>query len=257
MNTLLLILSLLPIFVILLYIYRKDKYQKEPLRLLLKCLLFGAIAAFAIMSLPIPNNFHTSSMIANSFLQAFLSAAIPEEFVKYLFLYILIWYNKNFDEYFDGIVYATFISLGFAGIENIMYVFSAEGFAQSLYVSFTRAIISVPAHFLFAVSMGYYFSLAKFNPSKRAKYLWLSFLTAVLLHGTFDFILFLTDELSISENTTLATLLSLAFYFFDFWLWKKGLKLIREHARLSSLQNDELMSQNNSEVDDNDFEINN
>ena len=81
----------------------------------------------------------------------------------------LIWWDKNFDEYMDGIVYASFIGLGFACVENIMYVFSAsaESFQTGIGTSITRALLSVPAHFLFGVVLGYFLSLAKFQKEKR------------------------------------------------------------------------------------------
>ena len=69
---------------------------------------------------------------------------------------IVIWRNKNFNEPFDGIVYACFIGLGFAGIENIMYVFGNDTVGGALTTGVMRALLSVPGHFLFAVIMGYF-----------------------------------------------------------------------------------------------------
>ena len=100
------------------------------------------------------------------FYDSFLTAAIPEELCKFLIFMIFIWRDKNFDEYFDGIVYATFIGLGFACVENIQYVFS-YGFQTGV----VRALLSVPGHFLFGVVMGYFLSMAKFHPEKRGTYI--------------------------------------------------------------------------------------
>ena len=92
---------------------------------------------------------------------AFIVAALTEEGMKFLAFYFFFWKNRNFNERFDGIVYAVYISLGFAGIENILYVFTG-GYS----VGVIRALTAVPAHALFGIVMGYYFGMAKFNPGR-------------------------------------------------------------------------------------------
>ena len=117
-----------------------------------------------------------SAITKTVFFSAFLEAGMPEEFCKFVIFMLFIWRDKNFDEYFDGIVYATFIGLGFACVENIEYVFS-YGFQTGV----VRALLSVPGHFLFGVLMGYFLSMAKFHPEKRGTYLMSGLLLAKLL----------------------------------------------------------------------------
>ena len=140
---------------------------------------------------------------------------------------LIIWRNRNFNEFFDGIVYACFISLGFACIENIMYVFGAGSFFGSIGIGLTRALLSVPGHFLFGVLMGYYLALAKFDPQNRSKYLIYSLIIPMLAHGVFDYILMLTSSLS-EGIPFIGTILLVAFIYFDIKLWKVGVRKINE-----------------------------
>jgi protease PrsW len=184
----LLLLALAPVLVIALYIYFRDKYEKEPISLLIRALGTGILIVLPIdfaerlLVVVRPNFFHQFQALYN----AFIVAGFTEELFKFIGLYLLIWANNNFNEKFDGIVYAVFVSLGFAAVENILYVFH-----HGIQVGYVRAIISVPAHALFGITMGYYFGLARFLPSLRKKYLMHSFLYPFLLHGIFDFILML------------------------------------------------------------------
>ena len=156
---------------------------------------------------------------------------MPEELSKFLIFMLLIWRDKNFDEYFDGIVYATFIGLGFACVENIEYVFSF-GFGTGV----VRALISVPGHFLFGVVLGYFLSMAKFHPEKRSTYLWSGLLLAMVAHGLFDWLLMVTEYL----NPTIGTIIYFIFIWGDIKLWKLGLKYIskqQENSRQQAKEN--------------------
>lgn len=239
MNTLLLILSVLPVIVLLVYIYRSDKYEKEPLGLLAGAFGLGIVSVFVVVLLPLPDGYAPFSVNwLNAVFSAFCCAGIPEELVKFFFLYVLIWKNKNFNEFFDGIVYAVFISLGFACIENITYVFGNETFRSSVQVGIARAILSVPAHFLFAVIMGYFFSLAKFVPKHRLRYLLMSITLAILAHGIFDAILMIFNTVSDTFFGDIITVvLFVLFIYFDIRLWKIGLKYIKKHAEDSQFKN--------------------
>jgi len=184
----LLILALAPVFVIAIYVYMRDKYEKEPIKLLFKTILFGGLITYPVI---LTEKYLLSLKPELTggwpvFYDAFVVAGFTEEFFKFLILVVLIWKNRNFNEKFDGIVYAVFVSLGFAAVENILYVFS-HGEA----VGYVRAIVSVPAHALFGVTMGFYFGLAKFYRKNRLVYLFKALLFPVILHGIFDFILML------------------------------------------------------------------
>lgn len=122
--------------------------------------------------------------IGYAFGDAFLVAALCEEIFKLLAVYILVWKNPNFNERFDGIVYAVFVSLGFAMTENIMYVFS-----NGMSTGIARAFTAVPAHAMFGIMMGYYLGLAKFSKKGKLSLLLLAFFIPFLIHGIYDFIL--------------------------------------------------------------------
>ena len=182
----LIIIAIAPVLAIAFYVYIRDKYEKEPLKLLLLAMVSGVIIALPAI---LTEQFMTQLSYwifgdVSPFWNAFMVASLCEESLKMLALYLIIWKNKEFNEKFDGIVYATFVSLGFAGIENILYV-TEYGLTTGL----TRALTAVPAHAIFGVAMGYYFGLAKFYPKNRRRFLQLSFIFPFVLHGIYDFIL--------------------------------------------------------------------
>ncbi len=183
----LLLVSLAPVFVIGLYVYFRDKYEKEPLRLLLFALLAGGLTVIPV--------FFTEFFLegfsgmfpgyGQAVWKAFVVAGFTEEMFKFLALYLLIWKSPAFNEKFDGIVYAVFISLGFAAVENVLYVF--EG---GYNVGLSRALTAVPAHAVFGVTMGFYFGMARFYEKEQAKLKQKALFYPLLLHGFYDFILF-------------------------------------------------------------------
>lgn len=182
----LLIIALAPVLVIAVYIYFRDKYEKEPLGQLIKSLVIGCLIPIPIIYseqylMSIMPDFNGGWL---AFYNAFIVAGTTEELFKYLALFILFWGNRNFNEKFDGIVYAVFISLGFAAIENILYVFE-----HGETTGYVRALVSVPAHALFGITMGFYFGLARFYPRHRIILLFKALFIPIVLHGIFDFIL--------------------------------------------------------------------
>lgn len=210
----LILLAAAPVAIILMYVYIRDKYEKEPLGLLLKTLLAGALTTIPIMLVGswLANfNVYFSGLQLAAY-DAFFVAAVNEEFFKFAALVYLIWRHKEFNEKFDGIVYAVFVSLGFALVENIMYVFQ---YGQE--VAYTRAITAVPVHAIFGVTMGYYFSMAKFFEKRRTINFITALLMPVLLHGIYDFILMSQHEMYL-----------LIFIPFLFYLWRSGFKKMKE-----------------------------
>ena len=135
-----LFISFAPIILILIYIYKRDKYEKEPMGLLAKALAGGAIITLPIIFIEIflGDLFHSSNTIANAFYEGFVVAAFTEELFKYLLFVIIIWKNRNFNELFDGIIYAVFISLGFAAVEN----FFSFNIAKIIKAAFFKKLVS-------------------------------------------------------------------------------------------------------------------
>lgn len=220
----LLIASITPVLILLYLIFKKDK-NKEPTGLLAKCFFGGFLSIIialiiGLLMTYIGNAFQ--SPLFKSFYDAFFVAAIPEEFSKFIILYWIIWKSKFFDEHYDGIIYAVFVSLGFALVENILYVFES-----GIGIAFMRAILAVPGHGLFAVAMGYFLSLAKFNKqSNLQKYLVLSLVVPIGLHGTYDFLLMYSSNLS-KEDAGYAVILLIIFTIFIIFLWRFGIKKIK------------------------------
>ncbi len=154
--------------------------------MLLTGLFFGCIFAIPILFTELYLlNYAPKNIFFKNLYTSFIVASFTEEFFKFLAVFLLIWRNKNFNERFDAIVYSVFISLGFAGIEN--YLFVSNSVSSVLETSFMRSIISVPAHFFYGVFMGYYLSYAKFN--KDYYYFFISILVPIFIHGLFDFII--------------------------------------------------------------------
>lgn len=189
----LLLLSIAPAVSIGVSVYISDRYEREPISLVLKTLLLGALMVIPTLGVEtLLLTFNIFPGILGTAYISFIVAGFTEEFFKRAVVLQYIYRNKNFNERLDGIVYSVFSALGFAVVENIMYI--VFRFSNNAYVGLYRGILSVPAHAVFAVTMGYYISLAKFcrdcrNEEDRKKYLRKSLYMPVLLHGIFDFIL--------------------------------------------------------------------
>lgn len=220
----LIILSLAPVFIIAGYIYFRDKYEKEPIKLLLLALFSGALTVIPILFVEkfLSEFSNLFSGLAAAFWNAFAVAAFTEELFKFLALYLLIWKNPEFNEKFDGIVYAVFISLGFAAVENILYV-TGNGVGTGL----TRALTAVPAHAIFGITMGFYFGMAKFYEKEQKTLMTKALGFAILLHGIYDFILFTGIEW-----------LTIVFVAFLVYLYISGLKRVKQLSDQSIYKTD-------------------
>lgn len=188
MNVILIILSaLLPVAILLLYITRKDP-QPEPISWLLKSFIYGTSTVIPILIVEFLLKFilfgaeGNPSNIIGTTVEAFVVAALPEESFKLLALWLILRKNPYFDEHIDGIVYAVCVGLGFAAIENVMFI-AGEDSWQSVAIS--RALFAVPGHYAFAVLMGYYYSLYHFV-DKSTKNAILVLVAPVMAHGIYD-----------------------------------------------------------------------
>ncbi|EPZ38447.1 membrane proteinase PrsW [Anoxybacillus ayderensis] len=201
-----------PGLALLSYFYLKDEYETEPLSLVLRMFLYGTFLVFPLMF--IQHVLKVEHMLPNAFVEAFLSTSLLEEFFKWFVFYYAIYDHREFNEPYDGIVYGVSVSLGFATLENILYLF-----ANGVEFAVTRALLPVSSHALFGVIMGFYLGRAKFGlPKKEKNYIWLSFLLPFLFHGIYDYIL-LTQERWIYYM--------LPFMIFLWWLALRKVKLAR------------------------------
>lgn len=213
--------ALAPVAILLWYIYFKDSLQPEPTRLLIKAFCFGVLSVFLVFVTVYPLELLTgwglegSETISEAFVNAFCTAAIPEEAAKFLVLWLLLHKNAYFDEHFDGIVYAVCIGMGFAAFENLLYLF--QSYDSWISVAIVRALFAISGHFLYAVIMGYYYSLWYFRIKRNWQTFIMILLGPILAHGIYDGILF-----SINIDESLGVVFFFLFLFFFNKLRKVG-----------------------------------
>jgi RsiW-degrading membrane proteinase PrsW (M82 family) len=234
------ITAVVPVLILLFFIYKKDKFQPEPLGKLVWTFFVGCFSVIpAVLMETGLMQLSPGIPVLDELFTGYVVAGFSEELCKLMLLYWVIWKSPYFDEYFDGIVYAAYLSLGFACVENISYVFSSTDAAGT---ALMRGLLAVPAHFLFGVTMGYYLSLAKFDPRGRRRHLLHALLYPLLLHGTYDALLMVSGALGEAygeENAVvMATcgVLFIVFIVFDVKLWRWGLKRIKRLQERSKEQ---------------------
>ena len=216
------VLAVAPVLICLFYMYIRDQYEKEPWRLLATGVVMGLIITFPIMQsqgfvarfMPIAGQF------GEAVFTSFAIASLVEEGFKFVVLYFLVWRSRNLNEPVDGIVYAVFISLGFAGVENVLYVFNPQ--LGGLSTALMRAVVSVPAHGLFGVIMGYHFAIARFEPQNAGRRMLLAFFAPWLAHGIYNTILLSGHAYYL-----------VVFVPFLLMLWHGGFRKIRRHLEAS------------------------
>lgn len=183
--------SLAPVLFILIYIYYKDKHEKEPIWLLVITLILGAMITCPVFVFQetIKEWTHLSSASKGMYLLAycFLVPAFVEEMLKYAILRVFNYPLNEFNEPFDGVMYGVTVALGFAAFENILYVAT-----NSLLTGVFRMFTAVPAHAVCGAVMGYFVGKAKFRFSRitSIKEHFYGVALAILLHGMFDFFVF-------------------------------------------------------------------
>lgn len=206
LNRALWVAAVIPPLILLGYIYKKDKVEKEPPQLLALLALGGALAVLPALilerlGLSLASRLLPSGSIGYAAFVCFVVVALVEEGCKLFFLKRISWRHPDFNYRFDAIVYAVFVSMGFALVENLFYVAGDGTFATAI----VRALTAIPGHAAFSVFMGYYYGTAKTyqsaaelsqNPTRAAacrrlsqKQLRQALLVPVLLHGLYDFLL--------------------------------------------------------------------
>jgi len=205
------------------FVYLKDRYEREPAALLWKSFFFGVASVLITISISTILNpllpFNPFTIQGQAF-NAFILVALVEEFSKFIFIRGILYRNSNFNEPFDGIVYSVMVGMGFATLENIMYVLDG-----GIEVGFLRMFTAVPAHASFAILMGYYLGKAKFE-HKKSYYAIHALAVATLLHGAYDLFFFLEFVPGIWIGGVLSLIIGLV-------LSKKA---IRIHQKVSPFQ---------------------
>ena len=198
--TILLLAALIPPIFLVIKIYQMDKIEKEPVGLIVRLLIFGALTCIPAAFIEtfgerIISSFLTQGSMLYYLVEAFLVVAWAEEGVKHFVLKRLTWRHPAFDYHFDAVVYATAASLGFAALENVMYVMGVGSVSEGLSVAASRGLLSIPGHCIFGIFMGVYYGKAKHeelsgNIARAKSMMRLSMVVPVLLHGFYDFCLF-------------------------------------------------------------------
>lgn len=199
MGRLLLLISVIPVILILYFVYKKDR-NKEPAPLLAKLFIFGILSCILVLIIgsilsifvPLFNEETNNLNLVELLLYVFVFVALIEEGSKWIMVRFIGYNNKEFDEMYDIIVYSVFVSLGFACFENIGYVFLSGTALTGLAVGVLRGILAVPGHACYALYMGYFLSLAKKakkenNKSKEIEFKIYSILVPTILHGVYDY----------------------------------------------------------------------
>lgn len=227
----LLALALAPGIAIMVFIYLKDKYNREPIGHLFMSFFLGVLCAIPAVFIELYAsqllNNYVNIGLPHTLLNAFIVVALTEEYCKYFMLRRYAYTRRDFDEPFDGIIYSVMVSMGFATIENVGYVFQ-HGAGTGI----VRMFLSVPAHGCFAVLMGYYVGLAKFKTLNAPALRMYGLALAVLFHGLYDCFLFLSDNGLVAQYISggLLVIGALISYIIAFRL---SLKAIKKHQQLS------------------------
>lgn len=246
---LIVIVALLPVVFLFNYINKKDSGRPEPVGMLVKAFFYGVLSiavALALSHLLSALGFYVDEpeTVYDAVRLSFFGAAVPEEIAKFIMLWLLLRKSLHFDERLDGIVYATCVSLGFAAVENILYLVNNGD--DWLSVGITRALFAVPGHFFDGVLMGYYFSKVEFIPSHTTKDRIMVLMAPILAHGIYDSILFSISVLPMAS----LFLLPAFFYFCNKLRIVAGKKILRHLAAdnvnfAKSVVNDNFVLQEN------------
>lgn len=195
-----------PCVAIGLYIYLKDKHEREPIGLLLRAYMCGVLSiGITFLVSKLISLFITidEKDLTEQAVHAFLIVALVEEASKFLFVRGLLYNNVNFNEPFDGIVYSVMVGMGFATFENILYVLN-----EGVGVGILRMFTAVPAHACFAVLMGYFLGKAKFE-HKKSHYAFYALGVATLFHGAYDYCLFVQSMPGLWIGTLVALIVAI------------------------------------------------
>lgn len=199
MTALLIAIAIIPVIIIMMYVYKKDK-NKEPAGLLVQLFIGGVFSCFLVITISrlLTNVFpfmNPSDSFLDIFLYSFVGVALIEEVCKFLITYALGYRHKAFDEIYDMLAYAIFVALGFACFENILYVIGNETTTSALVTGLSRAITAIPGHACDGLFMGYYLSLAKVSAKRKNKIaernnILKSIFIPTAVHGVYDFCCF-------------------------------------------------------------------
>lgn len=183
-------LAIAPGLAISLFIFHRDAYNREPKLNLIISFILGGLSIIPAFFIENAFTGKFGNTPTDQAIMAFAVVAITEELCKFSVVRLYAYPRRSFDEPFDGIVYSVVASMGFATLENILYVTSSAQQGQGYQVALLRMFLAVPAHATFGVMMGYHLGRAKFNPGKTFRLTLLGLFWAIFFHGAYDTFLF-------------------------------------------------------------------
>lgn len=199
-NAILIVAAVIPAVALMIFVAKADKLEKESPRLLRNLVFAGILSALIALLVERVLSFILDKTVAETspaynVILYFIIVAGAEEGAKYLLMYRRTWKSPEFNCQYDGVVYAVFVSLGFALWENISYVLHFDGLSTAL----VRAVTAIPGHACFGVFMGIGYGIAKRydylgDRKKSVLFRILSLVVPMLLHGTYDYLTTLTDR---------------------------------------------------------------
>ncbi len=234
MVVILVLIALAPCLFFLWYFYHRDKYEPEPKKLIIKIFLLGALMVIPgiIIETVLGSGINKiTSGILNIFIMSFIIIAPTEELLKFFAVKRWIYRSLEFDEIMDGIVYTVAASLGFATVENIIYVIT-----HGVTVGIARALLAVPGHAFFGAIMGFYLGRAKFNRTKEKKLIIKGILLAIFFHGLYDFL--------VLTQTVLALLVIIIIIVLGFVVKKELRKAEKQSMQRLEEKKDDVMQKN-------------
>ena len=237
MAIILLILSIAPVVFFGFLIYKRD-FDKEPTGILVKLFICGVLSTIVTLLItyllqtviPFFGREHETMSLIELAVAIFIGVALIEEFSKWIFVYKLEYNDQEFNHLYDGVVYAAFVSLGFACFENILYVLQG-----GVSVAISRAILAIPGHLCDGIMMGYYLSMAKLamingNKSLSTRNLILSLVVPTIAHGIYDYLLF---AYSVSAQGIFVVLFFAFVIFFFIYAARQAGKLPKNYYNLN------------------------
>ncbi len=222
-----LLITILPSLLIVTFFVKSDRFP-EPTKEIIKIFFYGIFLCFPAFYLNSAlGNIYTKTAVSDDLISSFLSAAPVEEVLKFTVLYSLVYKMKDFNEPIDGIVYGVTVSLGFATLENIYYVYILSDYfdTTSRSLAILRSFTAIPAHGIFGATMGYFFM--KYTFVQKQNNLAMCFIVPILLHGVYNF--FASSYFIISLLTVIISWIVLLRAFSE--LKKSQIKKKKEHEK--------------------------
>lgn len=174
--------AIIPPLLIAFFIYRNDLYEVEPHRLLIKTFFLGFLITIPMILIELL----TGEIFENILLYSLLGVALVEEGIKYLTLLLYNYKKDDFNEPYDGIIYSVMLTMGFALVENVMYVIQGGG-----EVAILRMFSAIPLHATCGIIMGYFLGKAKMEHENTEKNKVLALVIPTIIHGLYNYFIFI------------------------------------------------------------------